>query len=57
MELKEYTVEKSGRIQGLWREKNETIKLSDAAARYPVMSGQIKLKGTKKTTTQKSEDK
>ena len=57
MELKEYTVEKSGRIQGLWREKNETIKLSDAAARYPAMSGQIKLKGTKKTATQKSEDK
>jgi len=42
MEVKDYTVEKSGRIQGIWHDKGETIPLDDVAARYPVLSGQIK---------------
>lgn len=63
MEVKEYTVDRAGRVQGEWCEKGETIKLDPIAARYLVMSGQIRLKGTKKPVTpkkaasKKSEDK
>ena len=63
MEVKKYTVDRAGRVQGIWREKGETIVLDPIAARYPVMSGQIRLKGTKKTVapqkaaSKQSEDK
>jgi hypothetical protein len=41
METKNYTVLKAGRIQGIWREEGITIPLTDAAAKYPLLSGQI----------------